>query len=113
VDIPLSEVGIALSLVAFGWLLVRASVAPSVLSAFVLAAAGLLHGYAYGESIVGAETTPLGAYLLGLVVIQAAIALGVGYSALAVYRAYPVRGRRVSVASGALVALLGFALLSF
>jgi urease accessory protein len=41
--------------------------------------AGLTHGYAYGESIFGAEPSPLGAYLLGLVVIQSAIALGVAF----------------------------------
>ena len=40
-----------------------------------MALAGLFHGYAYGESIVGAETTPLAAYLIGFAVIQAAIAL--------------------------------------
>ena len=40
-----------------------------------MAVAGLFHGYAYGESIVGAETTPLAAYLIGFAVIQAAIAL--------------------------------------
>jgi urease accessory protein len=112
-DVPLSEIGIALSLIAFGWLLIRASVAPAVLSVLVLALAGALHGYAYGESIVGAEPTPLGAYLLGLVVIQSIIALGVGYSAQVVYRAYPARSEKVSVASGALVVLLGVALLSF
>ena len=40
-----------------------------------MAVAGLFHGYAYGESIIGAETTPLAAYLIGFTVIQAAIAL--------------------------------------
>src|SRR5712671_6319681 len=43
----------------------------------LLAAAGLVHGYAYGESIFGAETSPLAAYLIGLVVIQSALAIGV------------------------------------
>ena len=110
-DLPLSEAGIALSLVAFGWLLIRASVTPAVPAALVAAAAGALHGYAYGESIVGAEATPLGAYLLGLLVVQAAIALGVGSGARVVYRAFPVRGERISLASGALVVVLGIALL--
>ena len=36
---------------------------------------GLIHGYALGESIYGAEPTPLAAYLIGLAVIQSAIAL--------------------------------------
>ena len=34
-----------------------------------------MHGYALGESIYGAEPTPLYAYLLGLAVIQSAVAL--------------------------------------
>lgn len=38
------------------------------------AVAGILHGYAYGESIVGAEQSPLIAYLAGLFLVQAAIA---------------------------------------
>ncbi len=40
------------------------------------ALAGLFHGYAYGESIVGAEPSPLAAYLLGFTLLQAAIAFG-------------------------------------
>ncbi|MGA8937069.1 MAG: HupE/UreJ family protein, partial [Pseudolabrys sp.] len=47
-----------------------------VAAAFVLfAMVGVIHGYALGESIYGAEPTPLYAYLLGLAVIQSAIAL--------------------------------------
>ena len=38
-------------------------------------AVGWIHGYALGESIFGAEQTPLVAYLSGLAVIQSAIAL--------------------------------------
>jgi urease accessory protein len=36
---------------------------------------GLIHGYALGESIYGAEHTPLAAYLIGLAVIQSVVAL--------------------------------------
>ncbi|MFP3339697.1 HupE/UreJ family protein, partial [Micrococcus sp. SIMBA_131] len=36
--------------------------------------AAVFHGLAYGEAIIGAETGPLGAYLLGFSVIQMAIA---------------------------------------
>jgi urease accessory protein len=41
----------------------------------LFAVVGLIPGYALGESIYGAEPTPLYAYLLGLAVIQSAIAL--------------------------------------
>ena len=40
-------------------------------------AAGLLNGYALGETIAGAERTPILAYFIGLAAIQTAIALAV------------------------------------
>jgi urease accessory protein len=49
--------------------------------AALFALAGLFHGYAYGESIVGAESTPLWAYLAGLAIVQSVIAVGVAYLA--------------------------------
>jgi len=38
---------------------------------------GVFHGYAYGEAVVGAEPTPIFAYLVGLALVQAAIAVAV------------------------------------
>lgn len=69
-DLPLTETVIALS-VLFGGLavLLKRSVSAVVLAVMV-GAAGVYHGYAYGESIIGAETTPLLAYLLGFSLIQ-------------------------------------------
>jgi urease accessory protein len=72
-DLPHATLWLALSLVLLGvgTLLRRAA----QLGAPWLAAAGagLLHGYAYGESMVGSEPTPLGAYLLGLGLVQVAV----------------------------------------
>ncbi len=70
-----AEILVALSVILLGVFMLRGrNVAASV--AFVLfAVVGLIHGYALGESIYGAEPTPLYAYLLGLAVIQSAIAL--------------------------------------
>jgi len=49
----------------------------SVVSALTLfGLVGLIHGYALGESIYGAERAPLAAYLIGLAVIQSVIVLG-------------------------------------
>jgi urease accessory protein len=42
----------------------------------LFAVAGLFHGYAFGESIFGAETSLLVAYLLGLILIQSALTIG-------------------------------------
>jgi urease accessory protein len=76
VSLPGSEILVALSVIALGVALLRQR-QMSVSGALALfAAVGLLHGYALGESIYGAEQTPLAAYLLGLAVIQGFVALG-------------------------------------
>ena len=43
----------------------------------LFAIAGLFHGYSLGESIYGADRSTLGAYLLGLVIIQSVLTVGV------------------------------------
>ena len=73
--VPGSEILVALSVMALGaTLILRTTLAPgAALALFVLA--GMLHGYALGESIVGAEPAPLYAYFVGLAVVQTAVAL--------------------------------------
>ncbi|MFO1162486.1 MAG: HupE/UreJ family protein [Reyranellaceae bacterium] len=74
VDLPVSELLVGLSTIAIGGLVIlRQSMRPAV-AASLFAIAGLFHGYALGESIVGAEPAPLIAYLAGLLIIQTAIA---------------------------------------
>lgn len=64
------EAVVALSVVLSGALLVAyRRYRPSLLLALG-GVAGLFHGYAYGEAIVGAENTPLFAYLAGFSIIQ-------------------------------------------
>jgi urease accessory protein len=84
--VPGAEILVALSVIFLGVVMLRGrDVAASV--AFVLfAVVGLIHGYALGESIYGAEPTPLYAYLLGLAVIQSAIALAAVQIARAIAR---------------------------
>ncbi len=66
VDLPFGEGLVALSLLVAGaGLLLVPRAQPGVLSA-LLAVAGVLHGYAYGESIVGAQSGALGALFLVL-----------------------------------------------
>jgi len=70
------ETLVAASLLAAGGLLLRREAAgPGVLAA-LFAAAGLFHGHAFAESVVGSEPAPILAYLLGLAAVQAAIAFG-------------------------------------
>ena len=75
-NIPMSETLVALSVVIGGVLaLTRRYPGAFALSA-IFAVSGILHGYAYGESIVGAETTPLLAYLIGFAAVQYALIMG-------------------------------------
>ena len=73
--VPAAEIMVALSVIILGVFMLRGQSRPTgaILTLFVLV--GLVHGYALGESIYGAEQTPLYAYLLGLAVIQGALAL--------------------------------------
>ncbi|MGE0253816.1 MAG: HupE/UreJ family protein [Alphaproteobacteria bacterium] len=79
-DIPLGEVWVALSVVVLGGALAFRHEWPIAGIAALFALAGVFHGYAYGESIVGAEPTPLIAYFIGFAAIQYAIALAAHYA---------------------------------
>lgn len=72
---PGVEVMIAASILLFGGLILQADRLNLATIAGFAGFAGLFHGYAYGEAIFGAESTPLVAYLIGFGAIQSAIAL--------------------------------------
>ncbi|MEO0375972.1 MAG: HupE/UreJ family protein [Cyanobacteria bacterium P01_A01_bin.17] len=74
-DLPAPEFFISASVLLFGVLLALKKSPNWKLVAGLGAIAGIFHGYAYGEAIVGADMTPLVAYLTGFTVIQLAIAL--------------------------------------
>ena len=76
-SVPASEILVALSVIGLGAVLLMQRALSTVAALAIFALVGLLHGYALGESIFGAERTPLFAYLLGLAVIQIVIALAV------------------------------------
>lgn len=78
-DMPLPAVEpvIAGSVILLGGVAMFGRQWPILPGAAVFAIAGLFHGWAYGEAVVGAETTPIIAYLIGLAAIQYAVALGV------------------------------------
>jgi urease accessory protein len=105
VDLPASELFVGLTTLLIGALvIVRQSMGAGV-AALLFAIAGLVHGYALGESIVGAEAPPLVAYLLGLLVIQTAIGVSV-YAAVRNLARWPARTTGLTVV-GVLVALAG------
>lgn len=74
--VPAAELLVALTVLGLGAIVVSARHLAVAAALTLFAIVGLIHGYALGESIYGAERTPLLAYLLGLAVIQSAIALG-------------------------------------
>jgi urease accessory protein len=77
IGLPAAEIMVALSVLLAGFLIARGRALPVAAWATLFAGAGFFHGYAFGESIFGAETSPLDAYVLGLVVIQVAITVAV------------------------------------
>jgi urease accessory protein len=73
--IPANESMVALTLIAVGvclWSGGHRSRSALAVSAVV---AGAMHGYAYGESIVGVETDVLLSYLAGLVLVQSMVGI--------------------------------------
>ncbi len=110
VNLPGAELVVAASVILAGSLLATNGKARSSLVVWValFAVAGLFHGYAYGESIFGAERTPLEAYLAGLVIVQTALATGV---ALLMRRPWmePVMSARLA---GVVIAGIGLAVLA-
>lgn len=101
IDLPVSELLVAITVLAAGLALVWRALAPPTLLWIALPLAGVLHGYAYGESIVGAEAAPLAGYLAGFALVQAAVILG--FAALLSHRP----STRWQRPAGALVAVTG------
>jgi len=99
-DLPGAELAVALSVLAAGAAVIAGAELSAGAAALLLALAGAFHGYAYGESIVGAEPGPLLAYLLGFTLIQGAIILGVRAAARAALRspAWPLARRAAGMA---------------
>ena len=85
-DLPAPEFFIAASVFLFGMLLAFKTRVNGLVVAGLATVAGVFHGYAYGEAIVGATMTPLVAYLIGFTMIQLIISLtacGIGRLTLA------------------------------
>jgi urease accessory protein len=74
--------------------------------------AGIIHGYAYAESIFGAESMPLSGYLIGFCSVQ----LIIGVGALLLHRRLLTtsanRVRSISSALGTVVGVIGVVFLA-
>ncbi|NJN47875.1 MAG: hypothetical protein HC808_16925 [Candidatus Competibacteraceae bacterium] len=105
-DIPYAESFVAGTVLLAGVLLILPGVAKTRLTALLFAIAGIFHGYAYGESIIGAEQTPLFAYLVGFAVIQYTLmALGLMAMAWLHNRDEAMQHMTARISGGAAVAI--------
>jgi urease accessory protein len=73
--VPGAEILVALSVIALGALMLAHRQMQAGAALVLFAVVGAINGYALGESIYGAEPKPLYAYLLGLAVVQSAVAV--------------------------------------
>ncbi|MGB0689902.1 MAG: HupE/UreJ family protein, partial [Candidatus Puniceispirillum sp.] len=104
--LPLAELVITASVIIAGVIAMRGkltSVMPMTVGAAIM---GLFHGCAYGAAVVGAEATPIIAYLAGFGLVQMAIALSVGYVAVNIWKATSSESLQPRLA-GALMAGVG------
>ncbi len=105
--LPQEELAVAASVLLVGVLVLSGRTLPTPLALALFALAGLFHGAAFAPSILGAETQPLVAYLIGFAAIQFGIALAV----MALLRGLLRATSSLSVEArliGALVAGIGF-----
>ena len=110
-NVPLVEPLVATSVIVAGAALAAGMTSARMGWLALAVIAGLFHGYAFGEAAVGAERNVIGAYLLGLALIQAAIAGG----AMLLSRRVLLPLGQVSMptrAAGAIIAALGVILLA-
>lgn len=104
-NIPMSETLIALTVVIGGVLVLTRRYPGALVLSTVFAVSGILHGYAYGEAIVGAQASPLLAYLIGFALIQYAL-IAAGVLAMEKLATRSENARLIAARVGSFAALL-------
>jgi urease accessory protein len=107
VNIPAAELIVAISVLVAGIMLIVESRIPAGWWTAVFVTAGFFHGYAYGESIYGAEPAPLAAYLAGLVIVQTMVVVGVALTTRSLWKLWSIAPRL----AGAAICGVGFTVL--
>jgi urease accessory protein len=102
-NLPLTEVLVAATVIIAGGMVAFGNRAGNMAWLMLGAVAGLIHGYALGESIVGADRGVLGAYLIGLAITAACISAAV----MSLTRIYLSAGEAASRRLRAIGAVLG------
>jgi len=109
VTLPVAELVIAATVLLLGAIIATNRELPALMLAVLFAGAGLFHGWAYGESIFGAEQTSLIAYLAGFTLVQLVVAMLAGLVTRWVIDSDAAHRMKVRLA-GAVVAGIGLAL---
>jgi urease accessory protein len=108
VNIAAAELIVGASVLIAGVLIALDWRIPASAWAAIFSIAGFFHGYAYGESIYGAEPAPLVAYLVGLVAVQTVLVVGIAFASRALWTASRMGPRLV----GAAICGVGFTVLA-
>ena len=108
VALPMVEPVVAASVLLLGGMALFGRGLPAPAAALLFAFAGLFHGAAYGEAVIGAEPAPILAYLIGLAAVQMAIALGAAFLVRGVWKAGSAAALQPRLA-GAVCAGIGLA----
>jgi urease accessory protein len=108
-DYPFVEQLVSLSVLVAGLLIALGLGAKKVLWLPLALIAGLLHGYAFGEEVLGADRPVIAAYMLGVTVVCSAILLAVMFLSS---KFLPDAGSRALRLAGAFVGVLGVVLLA-
>ncbi|MFT4729972.1 MAG: urease accessory protein [Granulosicoccus sp.] len=110
--LPAAELLVAATVIVFGALLVADKSIDIRLGVILGAGAGIFHGYAYAEAIVGANMTTLASYLVGLTLIQLGISLASFYLATQFVKRSTVGSHTPFRVAGIAVASVGTAFLT-
>lgn len=106
------EIMVALSVILIGSVILSGHRIGLAWLVGALILAGIFHGYAYAESIFGAERMPLTGYLIGLCLVQLIIGVGALLLHRHLLKVNADGTRRVSSALGAVIGVIGIAFLA-
>lgn len=106
-SLPGADLIVPVTVCVVGLMLIVEERIQSVCWMAVFIAAGLFHGYTYGDSIYVAEPVPLIAYVIGLTVIQTVLTVGVAFATRGLWKLWSTAPRL----AGAAFCGVGFAAL--
>lgn len=108
--LPQLELMISATVALIGIMLLSGRSVPSAGYMALFAVAGLLHGGAYAGAVIGAEATPIIAYLIGFGLVQFAIAAAMTFVTLTTWQAVSAAEMKPRLA-GAFIAGIGMTFL--